>query len=347
MSSPRIHTRVVLTSLFAGALVAGMFAACAEQPERSAGPSLQQPSSLTAAMRVQERYTPDLLDKPGIVGTAVGIGNDGRPTVVVMTRAPGVTGIPATLEGTRVEVRVTGEFHALSLAVQAGTNLKGQIRPVPNGVSVGNNNECAAGTLGAAVYIGGNQYVLSNNHVLARENAAAIGEYIVQPGRYDNKPKCANEVATDQIADLSDFQAIVFSTSANNTMDAAVAQATTTLTCATPAGFYGSPSTTAAPPSVGLAIQKVGRTSRLTTGTITAVNATVNVGYSSGTARFVGQIVTSRGQSKAGDSGSLFVTNDGTNRPVGLLFAGTSDGTTIANPIGLVLSRFGATICQG
>ena len=309
-------------------------------------------SSLAALMQVQERHTPQLLALPGVLGTATGLGADGRPVLVVLAGREGLVGIPATLEGAPVEVRVTGEFYALQSEEPragggGGSSLKSRIRPVPNGVSVSNDRQCAAGTLGAAVLKGGVHYALSNNHVFARENNASIGEPVVQPGRYDNKPKCADNLTTDEIGTLSDFQVSDFS-GKSNTIDAAIAQATSTtaLTCATPSGFYGSPSTTTATATVGLPIQKVGRTSGLTTGAVTMVNATVLVGYSTGTALFVNQVVTSPHFSRAGDSGSLIVTNDGTNEPVGLLFAGTRDGTTIANPIDPVLTRFGVTICH-
>jgi hypothetical protein len=339
--------RLTLSLLSATALI---LAGC--EANRATGPR-QQPSltSLAGVMQIQNRHTPQLLALPGVVGTATGIGVAGKPVVYVLARAADVTGVPAALEGATVQVVVTGEFRALQgvspRAGNAGAVLKKRVRPVPNGVSVSNNNECAAGTLGAAVIIGGQQYALSNNHVFARENAAAIGEPVVQPGRYDNKPKCANHLATDQLGTLADFQPIDFSPGGSNTIDAAVAVATTPLTCATPSGFYGSPSATPVVPSVGLAVEKVGRTSALTTGTITMINATVrDIAYSTGAATFTGQIVTTQGFSRPGDSGSLVVTNDGTARPVGLLFAGTNDGTTIVNPIGPVLQRFGATICH-
>src|SRR5947209_8082656 len=122
-------------------------------------------------------------------------------------------------------------------------NLTALIRPVPNGVSVGNNLECAAGTLGTGLIIGGQRYVLSNNHVFARQNAGAIGEVIVQPGRFDSHPKCADDTPASQLGTLADFQAIDFAGN-NNSIDAAVALPTTALTCATPLGFYGSPGTT-------------------------------------------------------------------------------------------------------
>lgn len=360
MAHPSNFRAARLVGLTAAAVTALSWFACTDRGEQPTGPAAGQPNfsaaqaqtALSQVMAIQNRHTAQLMALPGVVGTATGLDNAGHPVVLVFTRAPGLAGIPSTLEGASVETRVTGDLTALypDQTPEAGggrsTKLTNRIRPVPNGVSVSNNNECAAGTLGAAVLINGVKYALSNNHVFARENAAAIGEPIVQPGRYDNKPKCANKVATDQIGTLAGFEPIVFSAGANNVIDAAVAIATTDLTCSTTAAFYGSPSATTDTASLGLAVQKVGRTSGLTTGTIVGINATVTVGYPNGSARFVSQMVTSSRFSRAGDSGSLIVTNDGTNRPVGLLFAGSSDGTTIGNPIGPVLARFGAGICS-
>ncbi len=68
------------------------------------------------------------------------------------------------------------------------------------------------------------------------------------------------------------------------------------------------------------------------------------VGYSSGYARFVDQIVVGSRKAfiKAGDSGSLLVTDPSAN-PVGLLYAGNTNGTTaIANRIDLVLTDLSA-----
>jgi hypothetical protein len=83
---------------------------------------------------------------------------------------------------------------------------------------------------------------------------------------------------------------------------------------------------------------------------VTGIHATIDVGYRGTTARFVDQIVISDGSfSNPGDSGSLVVTKGlflGDRRPVGLLFAG-SNMNTIANPIDLVLNRFGVTVDGG
>ena len=104
---------------------------------------------------------------------------------------------------------------------------------------------------------------------------------------------------------------------------------------------------------LGLAVQKYGRTTKATHGQITGINATVNVCYEVfiifcvKQATFVDQLIIEPGTfSGGGDSGSLIVADDGSNRPVGLLFAGSST-QTIANRIDLVLNHFGVRIDGG
>jgi hypothetical protein len=224
----------------------------------------------------------------------------------------------------------------------SATTRAGEVSPYPRpariGISTGHPN-ITAGTIGCRVTKNGNVYALSNNHVYADENRASIGDNVLQPGPYDG-----GQNPRDAIGTLADFQPIVFSRWANNTIDAAIALCTkATLDNRTPDDSYGTPSSTTAVASVGLAVKKHGRTTGLTPGQVYAVNATVNVGYSSGTARFVNQImITPGGFSAGGDSGSLIVTQSG-NNPVGLLFAGNSS-ITVANPIDAVLDAFEVTV---
>jgi hypothetical protein len=86
--------------------------------------------------------------------------------------------------------------------------------------------------------------------------------------------------------------------------------------------------------SLGMAVRKSGRTTGLTTGQITVLDATVTVSYGDKTAAYEGQLV-SGPMSQPGDSGSLLVESAGL-RAVGLLFAG-SEQATIFNPIREVL----------
>jgi hypothetical protein len=228
--------------------------------------------------------------------------------------------------------------------------------PIQLGTSGGNINDsskgfCYGGTLGALVQdnTNGTEYILSNNHVLARTNAASIGEDIIQPGLIDESPACLKDT-TDIVADLSAFIPILFKTKGTmppNAVDAAIAQVRANKV--DPTGFIidiGTVSSDTVAPSLGMTVKKSGRTTGLTNGNITAVNATIDVSYGSGkTARFTNQIVVgSSGFIAAGDSGSLMVEDVATNpRAVGLLFAG-SNTTAIANPIGDVLTSFGVSM---
>ncbi len=61
------------------------------------------------AIASQERHTDSLLANPDVVGTAVGLGAEGRAAVFVFTVEEGVAGIPTELDGVPVVTRVTGE----------------------------------------------------------------------------------------------------------------------------------------------------------------------------------------------------------------------------------------------
>ena len=300
---------------------------------------------------VQELHTERLMALKGVEGTAIGFGQNDRPAVIVLLEKPGGGGIPKTLEGIPVQPVITGKFYAL--VPPAGKPDKpGKPpkepeepvdptsrfdRPVPIGVSTG-HPDITAGTIGCRVTDGTNVYALSNNHVYANENLANIGDAVIQPGTFDDGTS-----PTDNIGTLSDFVIIDFD-DGDNTVDAAIAETTTSLLGnATPSDGYGIPKSTTTAPAIRMKVKKYGRTTGLTNGKIAFINATVNVGYSSGTARFVNQIIISPGTfSAGGDSGSLIVTQRG-NNPVGLLFAGSSR-YTIANPIDAVLDGDGLEV---
>ncbi|MFH1884819.1 MAG: Ig-like domain-containing protein [Planctomycetota bacterium] len=287
---------------------------------------------------VQERNTDRLMAMDGVEGTAVGFNQNDQLAVKVFTAGPGVRGIPQELDGVPVQVVVTGKFYALSANVRFD-------RPVPIGVSTG-HPDITAGTIACRVKdLAGNVYALSNNHVYANSNEAEIGDDVIQPGTFDG-----GSLPDDFIGTLFDFEPIVFSRLARNEIDAAIALSSTSLLgTATPAGGYGTPSSTDVGAFLGQQVQKFGRTTELTKGEITYVNVTVNVGYGPGkTARFVKQIIVESEETPfigGGDSGSLLVTDNADLNPVGLLFAGTGDGLlAVANRIDLVLNRFGVTV---
>jgi hypothetical protein len=95
---------------------------------------------------------------------------------------------------------------------------------------------------------------------------------------------------------------------------------------------------------LGMEVIKSGRTTGLTNGTITILEASIRVNYGLDRAAvFEGQIV-STPMSQGGDSGSLIVTRQG-HRAVGLLFAGSGQAT-IFNPIQAVLDALKVDIPQ-
>jgi len=342
-------------------LGASLWTGCSDRsPDALIGPSAQrhfagdQLQEIHAVLAVHKRHSAALLRLPGVVGTAVGLLPNGKAGLKVLLASPDVRGLPSALEGIPVVTQVTGMLVAFS-------DPRTRQRPAPLGFSVG-HPAITAGSIGARVVDGsGTVYVLSNNHVLANSNDASIGDAALQPGPYDG-----GTAPADQIGTLTAFNTIDFS-GGDNTIDAAIARSTTSnLGNATPTDDgYGAPSATIFGDAnsdhvfddvatlLGLNVEKYGRTTKLTHGQITGINATVTVcyevffGFCIKAARFVDQLVIEPGTfSGGGDSGSLIVTDDGNKNPVALLFAGSST-QTIANRIDLVLNQFGVTVDGG
>lgn len=248
--------------------------------------------------------------------------------------------------------------------------------PVVLGSSGGNANDydahggavvdCCSGTLGALVTDGSRQYILSNNHVLARSDHAHAGDSVVQPGLIDNS--CTPGVGASPVGMLASW--LPLNAAATNA-DAALAEVTPH--AVDPAGSIlelgarqADGTLAAAPPGVSssggkgeparldLRVAKSGRTTGLTCGGVTAIAVDVAVDYFRDCAEtkpyltkiFTNQLGLSGNRfSDSGDSGALVV--DAANaEPVGLYFAGGRDaagvGQGMASPAGDVLSELGA-----
>jgi hypothetical protein len=233
---------------------------------------------------------------------------------------------------------------AAAPASAATDNAARQAMPVQLGTSGGNSQDgtrqlCCSGTLGALVRLNGVPQILSNNHVLARSGLAEPGESVTQPGLVDTS--CSARPARAVAVFRRDWVPL----GASN-VDVAVARVVRGKV--DPNGTIlglGVPCTDTQAPAAGLAVQKSGRTSGVTSGTIQAIDAEVTVDYQQGCVtgpytahRFEHQIVIGpQDFSTAGDSGSLILTTD--MRPVGLLFAG-SGTVTLAHPIQDVANAF-------
>lgn len=254
---------------------------------------------------------------------------------------------------------------------------------------------CYSGTAGCrCVDTLGTQYILTNAHVAGGLITPAggpiglitgfIGDEIVQPGTGDaglcpfditNPAQVAfirAIVQQDRIGVLVDIEstvtvqpAIAISGAAPiNIMDAALVELDADMgDFMVPEGSYGSLQRTPLDrPRLGTAVQKYGRTTINTNGSITGLNvaAIVSDGLSGRVGFYIKQIEVANlaafGHpfSQGGDSGSLIITHnpgDPTDRqPVALLFAGGPSGAvdaTLANPIGPILARFNIQIDDG
>ena len=234
--------------------------------------------------------------------------------------------------------------------------------------------DLAVGTLGFFVTDQqGRLYLVSNNHVIAEENAAQQGDLIVQPGTLDltdtelglldTSAKLGNNLG---IARLQAWKDIEFHNPVNrpppNQVDCALAElddAARGLDDIARVGKGGRVLGTGALPAgdpvtgavVGSSrVYKAGRTTGWTEGDITALGVQSNVRYTRGSARFVGQVAISPTVdndgpfSDEGDSGSAILNCD--HEIVALLFAGGPQ-RTLANPIDTVLSALEDNLGRG
>ena len=256
---------------------------------------------------------------------------------------------------------------------------------MPLGSSGGNNNDfdargntiadCCSGTLGALIQdASGRQYLLSNNHVLARSDHAAVGDSIVQPGLIDNNCTPSGEgPGTVPVGALTSWLPLK---SAQTNADAAIAQVASRTVDANGAilelgARQPDGKLAPAPPGISssggkgenaslqMKVAKSGRTTGLTCGSISTVNLDVSVDYYRDCAEtrpyltklFTNQIAMNGDRfSDAGDSGALVV--DANNaEPVGLFFAGGTDasgvGQGVANPAPEVLHELAAQVGGG
>ncbi|WP_068110191.1 hypothetical protein [Tropicimonas marinistellae] len=289
---------------------------------------------------------------------ALGIGPTGSDgngyKVVALYQKPGLTDQPTLRAlkdklGDEIDIRYGGRVRAL-----AGWHYQ-RSDPMRLGSSCG-HKRVTAGTLGCfAKDLDTDKLgILSNNHVLADVNAAAIGDEILQPGPADSG------LIGDTVARLARFVPIRFA-GVPNSMDCAWAELDSPRATEL-ADIYDSADqnvgtlsqTNPVRLSLGDYVLKTGRTTGYSQGEVTLVNVTnLNVGMGADlTARFDGVIqiesLSKTPFSDGGDSGSLIL-ND-RHQPGALLFAGSSSGgafnqgTTFACDLELTLQALNIEI---
>lgn len=208
-------------------------------------------------------------------------------------------------------------------------NLLGTVirkRPALCGFSVGHPS-ITAGTIGLIVSYDGGQnadcaYILSNNHVLSANNCAYVNDDIIQPASSDN-----GIPGKDAIAHLWRF--VPLRINAFNLVDAALAEVRGKAdwrNVVSPQIYKIGYPNELQRASIGMEVMKSGRSTEFTTGVVLSDDFSIRVKYSNlGVLFFDNQIKTTK-MSEGGDSGSCLVEKN-TNKPVGLLFAGTEKET--------------------
>lgn len=212
-----------------------------------------------------------------------------------------------------------------------------RVRPASPGSSIGHLS-VSGGTFGCLVRKRGTTtglFILSNSHVIANQGLARIDDPIIQPGKADGGRR-----ASDEIAKLADWMPFIFSRAGYpNLVDAAIARARSRNHVTSVIRGNGVPKGVSAVIRRGMKVQKTGRTTRHTTGTIEDIDFRTALRYKrpNGTLGRVGfkqQVLCTR-YTAGGDSGSLVLNMKG--KAVGLHFAG-SPSTSIFNPIDAVLN---------
>jgi hypothetical protein len=363
-----------LLSLLAAVLILSIaiWSGCSnENAETVTGPGFEKPSlelsvanpAIRAVMDVQNRHTPELMGRPGVVGTATSVDENGQPFITVYTveRLP-KGDLPASIDGVPVVAEVSGVIRAMKGKPGGGggvSHTAKQTAPVKMGTSGGwrydlANGYCCGGTLGSVITKGGKKYVMSNYHVLEADivsggnsRTAQAGDPVIQPGLIDVNCSAAS---AQNVASLSGIKSLP-----GSNVDVAIAEVIPGMVDESgdilEVGVISSQTANA---FVGQAVKKSGRTTGLTRSSVSGLNATISVSYenecaggSAFTKTFTGQIIIANKRSKflgGGDSGSLMVEDVSTSpRAVGLLFAGSST-LAVANPIGEVLSYLNASM---
>ena len=327
---------------------------------------------LRLAVEAKRHYVDSLLKRKNVVACGVGFKESegeitDEPCVVVgvshkVPKAQLTPDdlIPQMVGSVKTDVLPVGIFRA-----QQGGE-RDRHRPAMPGISCG-HIEVTAGTFGCLVRRGSQVFILSNNHVLANTNKGSKGDAIIQPGEYDGG------TIADKIAELEEWVPLRMGAEesdcpwakvvtqvlnlvasatgsssrlkamreqpAENTVDCAIARPLSPdlirpdiLGIGIPQGVRQG--------TLGMSVQKTGRTTGHTTGTINQADVTVQVDYQGETVTFVNQFMAT-GMSAGGDSGSAVLDMDG--NVIGLLFAGSGVATLI-NPIQAVLQALNVDV---
>ncbi|KGN40123.1 hypothetical protein [Knoellia aerolata] len=317
----------------------------------------EQAAQRAAIRPVKEAVEDELIAKPGVVAVDIAEKEtDGKKTgelsIVVFVEQKKPTSklakgaaIPKEIDGIKTDVQELvielqpamrqvddaelfvdpADYPTLAGGISIGPRRSVFLSP-PDVASPG--NYVFVGTLGAMVRdrATGATMALTNFHVACVNNTWSVGDRQVQPSLVDGGAPTGEFGALTRAALSENIDGAVITVDAGEPWSASV----------TGVGDVAGSATA----TVGMAVQKRGRTTEHTFGTVASVDFTVNVNYGSDvgprTLRHQIRIDTDTTRnprfSNSGDSGSVIL--DTSRNVVGLLFAGATDGSmTFANPI--------------
>lgn len=300
---------------------------------------------IKAIVPVQAKYTPELMQKDGVVGTAIGLDENGKPAILVLAKtdilseaaAKGQTPpIPDHFGNVQVRLYVSGDIKPLQTTGQSngksgnhgggksggGTTVSHtaiQTPPIQLGTSGGweydnSNGYCCSGTLGSLITDGTNYYILSNYHVFygdivpgGNNRIAQAGDPVIQPGLVDVNcdPTRAQEVATL----VTDGGSLTNPQTRSNTdVDAGIAKVISGMVDLSGSILeIGTISHTTTTAYINQSVKKSGRTTGLSTSTVVGLNATVSVSYENECAGSTAFTQTYTGQIIIDNKGSKFL----------------------------------------
>ena len=282
--------------------------------------------------------------------------------------------VPERIDGVKTDIIQVGEIWALSMvpipkAVSTGIDRTRKFDPVLGGISTGHPN-ITAGTLSIVQDTDQGVFYLSNAHVFSDCNDGYKGDYLCQPGKYDDPAYVLNYFAelhewvpiyfeggnggqcpftnlalstlngiARSLGSYQRFYSKNIRAEDKNYVDAAIAKpllnyrnydALNILEVGKVTGIED--------PVLGMRAEKSGRSSAVNDGTVNGVDVTVTVNYGDKGIATLYKQGTTTPMLIGGDSGS-HILNKANKKAIGLGFAG-SGHISIFNPIRTVWELF-------
>ena len=297
---------------------------------------------------VKDRVSVSLRKYPNVTGVGVGYKMvNGHRTEIISIRVyvrtklpvdqlPKDAILPQQVDGVPVDViEVHPRAHNSPVPIE---DFQARHNPLLGGISVGNEVLGGSGTISCNVFdnVLAEGMILSNWHVLCGRTTCAIGESIIQPGTGGDD----TGQPTDQVARL--YRAVI-----TDRVDAALGRLTGARFLSR--NILGRDIITGfAPGQLGMTVSKAGRTTGVTSATITDIDCEIDIEYDDDQTRHLVNQLTIEGTnvSLPGDSGSIWA--DDLGHAVGLNFAGQTDGTVgFANRFENVMSALQINLTNG